>query len=191
MAAALGWLGIDGSVAAASLYRIDQRYGTITFSITSLGLFTAGGRFARFQGELRLDWDRPAQTQLDVRLDANSIEMPLAEETELLRSPAYFDSARHRTERFVSTSVEPLSASQYRVHGTLEVRGVANPMDLDAVLTNRHFDRARKVEVADFEIRGRLRRSAFGMRADQAMVSDVVRLDIHLRIAVAAAADAG
>ena len=181
---ALGSPGASPAAAAPSLYHIDQRFGRIEFSITSLGLFSTEGRFARFEGELLLDPDHPEQTHVDVRVDANSVEMPLPNETELLRSPAYFDTARYGMEHFVSTSVEPLSPSHYRVHGKLELHGVTNPLDLDAVVENRHFDQARNVEVADFEISGRLHRSAFGMRADQIMVSDVVKLDIRVHISV-------
>lgn len=180
-----------GAAAAPSRYHIDQRYGTIAFSITSLGLFTTEGRFARFEGDLLLDPDHPEQTRVDVRIDATSVEMPLENEQELLRSPAYFDTVRHPTEHFVSTSVEALAPARYHVHGTLDLRGVSGPLDLEAVVKDRHFDAARKVDVADFDVTGRLRRSAFGMRADQVMVSDVVRLFIHVHITVPVAAPTG
>lgn len=183
--------GLIQAGAAPSLYRIDQRYGSIEFTVSSLGLFTTEGRFGRFEGELLLDPDNPEQTRVDVRVDADSVEMPLANETELLRSPAYFDTAQHRMEHFVSTSIEPLSPAHYRIHGTLELRGVANPIELDAVVRNRHFDQAHGVEVADFDIGGRLRRSVYGMRADQVMVSDVVKLDIHLHLTVAVGPKSG
>jgi polyisoprenoid-binding protein YceI len=188
--AMLAGLGARPAV-AASLYRIDQRYGTIEFTVTHLGLFTTEGRFARFDGELQLDPEHPERTRVYVRIDANSIEMPLGNEADMLRSPAYFDAARFPTEHFVSTSVEPLSQTHYRLHGMLEIRGVSNPIDLDAVVKDRHFDQVHKVEVADFDVTGRLRRSAFGMRADQVMISDAVKLLIRIHISVEVAPKTG
>lgn len=177
---------LGGSLASAapSLYRIDQRYGTVGFSITSLGLFTTEGRFARFEGELLLDPDQPERTHVDVTIDGNSVEMPIEDEVSMLRSPSYFDTARYPIERFVSTSIQALSPAHYLIHGTLQIRGVAKPQDLDAVMTERHVDAARHVQWADFVVTGQMRRSAFGMVADRTMVSDAVHLKIRIRLTV-------
>jgi polyisoprenoid-binding protein YceI len=45
-------------------------------------------------------------------------------------------------------------------------------------------DQARGVEVADFVVRGEVRRSAFGMVADRPMLSDTVKLDIRIHLEV-------
>ncbi len=187
----LAFLSGAPASAATSVYRIDQRYGTIAFSVTSLGLFSTEGRFRRFQGELLLDPEHPERTHVEVAIDANSVDMPLANEEDMLRSAGYFDVARYPRAHFASTSVEALSPNHYRVHGTLRIRGVTDPIDLDAVVTHRHFDQARQIEVADFDVTGKLRRSAFGMRADQMMVSDIVGLRIHIHITVPLAPRAG
>jgi polyisoprenoid-binding protein YceI len=179
------------AAAAPALYHIDQRYGTIEFSVSSLGLFTTEGRFSRFQGDLLLDPEHPERTHVDVTIDANSVEMPLPNEVVMLRSAAYFDITRYPFEHFVSTAIEPLAPDRYRVLGKLQLRGVTEPIALDAVLKNKHFDRARGVEVADFKVSGQLRRSEFGMRANSFMVSDVVRLKIRLHLTVPAAPQSG
>ncbi|MBV9755797.1 MAG: YceI family protein [Alphaproteobacteria bacterium] len=191
---------IPGSIAAslslaaadpAPLYRIDQRYGNVGFAITSLGMFTTEGRFDRFQGELLLDADHPERTHIDVSIDGSSVEMPIEDEVNMLRSAAYFDTARYPTERFVSSSIERLSPIHYVIHGTLQIRGVSQPQDLDAVMSEHHVDAARHIEWADFVVTGQLRRSSFGMVADRTMVSDVVRLNIRIRLTVAAEPKSG
>lgn len=181
---ALALVSISPAAAQPSLYRIDQRYGTVGFSITSLGLFSTDGRFARFEGQLLLNPDHPEQTRIEVTLDGNSIEMPIDDEVTMLRSPDYFDTSRYPTERFVSTSIQAVSPSHYLIHGTLQIRGVANPQDLDAVMTERQVDTAKHIQRADFVVTGQMRRSAFGMVADQTMVSDAVHLKIRIRLTV-------
>jgi polyisoprenoid-binding protein YceI len=178
------WLAAALPGGAATLYRIDQRYGSLEFSVSALGLFNVQGRFPRFEGDLLLDLDKPERSHIDVAIDASAVQMPLQEQTDLLRSEAYFDVAHHPAGRFVSSSIEALSPTHYLIHGTLRVRGITQPQDLDATLRDRHVDQARGVEVADLVVRGEIRRSAFGMVADRPMLSDTVRLDIRIHLEV-------
>ncbi len=178
------WLMTALPAVAASLYRIDQRYGVISFSVGSLGLFTTEGLFPRFEGELLLDTEAPERTHIDVTIDAGAVAMPLQDQADLLRSDAYFDTAHFPAEHFVSTSIQVLSPTHFVIHGLLRIRGVAMPQDLDAVVKDRHFDQERQLEVADFVVTGDIKRSAFGMVADQIMVSDTVRLAIRIRLTV-------
>ena len=171
-------------VLAATLYRLDQRYGTVGFSVRALGLFAVQGRFPRFEGDLLLDLDQPERSHIDVTIDAAAAEMPQQDQTDLLRSDAYFDTTHHPTARFASTSIQALSPTHYVIHGTLRIRGLAQPQDLDATLQDRRTDRARGVEIADFVVRGEVRRSAFGMVADRLLLSDTVRLDIRIQLEV-------
>jgi len=170
--------------AAAALYHLDQRYGTVEFSVGILGLFDAQGRFPRFAGDLLLDLEQPEHSQIDVAIDTGAVEMPIQDQTDLLRSAAYFDVAHYPDAHFASNAIQPLSPTHYLIHGTLQLRGVTRLQDLDATVQDRHLDKARGVEVADFVIRGEIRRSAFGMVADRPMLSDSVRIDIRIRLEV-------
>lgn len=179
------WLSVPQPAgAAAALYHLDQRYGTVAFSIGILGLFDAEGRFPRFAGDLLLDLERPEQSQIDVAIDTSAVAMPVQDQTDLLRSAAYLDAAHHPVARFTSNAIQPLSRTHYLIHGTLQLRGIAQPQELDATVQDRHLDEARGVEVANFVIRGEIRRSAFGMVADRPMLSDNVRLDIRIHLEV-------
>src|SRR4051794_5628571 len=99
------WLNAVSPSMASTLYRIDQRYGTVGFSVSALGLFAVQGRFPRFGGELLLDLDRPERSHIDVAIDAAAVEMPQQDQTDLLRSDAYFDTAHHPVARFASNSI--------------------------------------------------------------------------------------
>src|SRR5271165_1349744 len=140
LALLLAWLWAPSSAAAASLYRIDPRYGTIEFSVGILGMFDVKGSFPRFEGELLLDTVHPEQSRIDMAIEANAVEMPLSDQVDLLRSAAYFDTVQYPTEHFVSTSIQALTPSHYLIHGTLQIRGIVQPQDIDAVLEDRHLD---------------------------------------------------
>ncbi len=185
------WCALAWPAQATGLYRIDQSFGSIGFAIGVLGLFSIDGRFPEFAGELRLDAAQPQRSSIDVTVRTEALDMPVPEQVELLRSEAYFDTARYPSARFVSHAVEPLSPTHYTIHGTLTLRGITRPLDLEAHLDDRRRAEARRAEIADFVVTGALSRAAFGMVADRPMLSDEVRLTIRIRLAVETGAGGG
>jgi polyisoprenoid-binding protein YceI len=180
---------IGAAYASGLVYAIDQQDGTIEFSTIHFGLFSSGGRFNRFTGNLDLDLVHPQYTSFRFSIDATSVAMPLAPEAAIVRGPEFFDVAHYPLISYVSKSVARVADRQYVINGVLEVRSVARPQLLDAVLLERRTDNQRHVEIADFAVTGRLRRSDFGMVANQAFISDTVTLSIHLRVELPAAPD--
>ena len=167
---------------AAERYAIDRRSGRIEFSVGHLGLFHSHGEFTQFDSKLMIDRQHPEHTTIDVVIHVGSVSMPWENAVEFLRSPEFFDSARYPDARFWSTAVVPLSADHYAVKGMLEIRGVAQPIDLDATLVDRHMDPATHTEVADFVVQGHLQRSAFGITAEPVFISDRVDISITARL---------
>ena len=189
---ACGWGLTPHAASAGNRYALDPRYSTIEFSVRHLGLFASQGRFRRFVATLVIDAAHPERTSIAVDVDAASVDMAWQDAADMLRSPDFFDVRRHPEVKFTSTAVEAVGADRYRIGGVLEIRGVARPVTLNAVLTNRGPDAAAGgAEVADFVVTGGLRRSAFGMVADPAFISDHVNITIRARIALAAAPHAG
>lgn len=166
-------------------YRLDQRFGTIGFSVSHLGLFSSQGEFRRFQAHLRLDEAHPERTRISVEVDARSEMMAWQQATDMLRSKDFLDVHRHPLVRFTSTAVLSVAPDRYRIQGELRLRGITRPLVLWARLVGRHVDPRRHDEQADFVVTGSLQRSAFGMTADQTFISDRVTLTIkaHLELA--------
>lgn len=190
-ALAFGLTAIDIGASGASglVYSIDQRSGSITFSVSHFGLFSSEGQFERFTGHLNLDLDQPQQTAFRFKIDATSVAVPWGPENAIVRGPDFFDVDRYPMISYVSTSVAPLADHHYAIAGVLQLRGVARPQPLEALLLNRTADKLRHIETADFDVTGRLKRSDFGMVANQAIISDAVTLHIHLRVELPAAPD--
>lgn len=80
---------------AGLLFSIDQRFGSIGFSVDHLGLFSSQGRFDRFTCRLDLDPAHPERTRLQISIDAGSLDMPWGQATDMLRAPDFFDVARY------------------------------------------------------------------------------------------------
>jgi polyisoprenoid-binding protein YceI len=190
---ALLWATLLSAAAAHAedLYSLDQRFGTIAFSVSHLGLFSSRGEFRRFDARLALDAGHPERTQISVVVDAASIDMPWQEAAKMLRGPDFFDVKRYPEIRFTSTSVEAMPSDRYVVRGLVEIRGVQQLLVLNARLVGRHPDPARGAEAAEFVVTGALQRSAFGMTADGMFISDKVNITIRARIELGQKVSAG
>ena len=164
------------------VFAIDQRFGSIEFSVDHLGLFTSHGDFARFMGSLAIDPARPELTTITVKIDAQSVDLDSAEGLSMVRSPDYFDVAAHPVITFRSTGVMVVAPDHYRIMGNIEIRGVTRPMTLDAVLAG--LDKTPAGPVSEFDVDGSINRGDFGMVADQNFVSETVQVHIRAMIAL-------
>lgn len=167
---------------AQQFYTIDQHFGTISFSVRHLRMFSSSGTFQHWNGTLLIDSAKPEQTEIDMTIDAGSVNMAWQDSAALLRSASYFDVARYPQIHFKSSVVRRVAQDRYEIDGQLEIRGIRQPQAFDAVLIDRHEEPAIHAEVADFVVTGRLRRSAFGMTSDMVFISDAVDIDIRVHI---------
>jgi polyisoprenoid-binding protein YceI len=109
----------------------------------------------------------------------------------MLRSADFFDVLHYPEIRFISMSVTPEGPGLYAVRGLLAMHGITRPLVLHARLVGRHADPARGRDVAEFQVTGMLQRSAFGINADEAFISDKVHISIRARIALVQMSSAG
>ena len=180
-----------GAAAGGSRYDIDQRYGSIGFSVRELGLFSEQGRFQRFAGQLAIDPARPEATKIDVHIDVGSVTMPSEQAVQMLLSPAYFDARTYPGINFRSTSVVATGPDRYRILGVMEIRGISHPQALEASLDAAKDDPQSGLRTEYFTVTGKLHRSDFGMTANQNFVGDVVHLMIHIHLILPALQHAG
>lgn len=166
------------------LYVFDQRQGKLEFTARHMNMFTSTGEFRRFDARLELDPDRTDRARVQVDVETGSAYLAYPGAVDLLRSPAYFDSARYPRARFSGRAAPAGSAERFTITGELEIRGVAKPIQMEARLVSRRMDPALGAEVAEFSAAGDMRRSDYGMTADTQMISDVIRLTVSVRLIV-------
>jgi len=172
------------------VYAIDQRFGVIGFAVNHLGLFSSEGGFKAFSADLVIDGTSLERTAIDVRIDAATVDMAWKAAGEMLLSPEYFDAAGHPRIHFRSTDITVLGADRYTVSGLLDLRGVTQPVTLEAVLLGEREEPGNTVG-ADFLVTGRIDRTRFGMVADRTFISDEVDLRIKVRVGLMKAARGG
>lgn len=169
--------------AAPVPYVLDQRYATIGF--TTSGLVNTQGYFLKFAGSLKLDFQAPENSSVDVTLDDTQISLSWQPGVQMLKSPDYFDAKDFPAIQFHSTSIQTTSVpGQYEILGALTIRGITKPQTMMATLM-RAAPGSKNAGTADFYVTGTLRRSAFGMVSDQEAVNDAVGLKIHAWVTLA------
>jgi polyisoprenoid-binding protein YceI len=172
-------------------YVFDQKTGTIEFTTRHMGLWSSTGRFTRFDAEVVLDSSDASRAAVEVTIDTGSIVLAWPGAEDLLRSPAYFDSARFPTAHFKGSTVGTGGFERFAIKGDLSLHGVTRPFEMQGQLVARHFVPSLGAEVAEFDASGGLSRSAFGMVADQLMTGDQVRIGVRVALQLAEAARAG
>jgi polyisoprenoid-binding protein YceI len=169
---------------AARVFRFDHTQGRLEFIARHLMVLTSTGQFSRFACELILDPDKPETARVAVQVETASIAHAYPGAADLLRSPAYFDAERWPIARFSGRAKPGGRIEAFELIGPLEMRGVTQPVTMQARLSGRRRDAATGAEIVDCTARGEISRSAFGMVADRAATGDRVQLAVSVSLVI-------
>lgn len=167
-------------------WAIDAAHSHVEFSVRHLMIATVKGRFANVEGTIVIDESDPTRSDVDVTIDAASIDTRVAQRDEHLRSADFFDVARHPSLVFKSRRVER-QGDALKVVGDLTIRDVTREVTLDVTSQGQQTD-PWGGQRAGFEATGRIKRSDFGLTWNQAletggvMVGDEVKIAIDLEL---------
>lgn len=163
--------GPSATAAQVSEWRIDPAHVTAQFSVRHMMVSTVRGQFAKVTGSVRLDEQDPTRSQIEIRIDARSIDTRNDKRDEHLRSADFFDVEQHPELVFRSTRIarDGKSAGKFKVTGELTMRGVTRPVTLSvegptAVMTNPWGVRVRGVSAT-----GKLNRKDWGLNWNAAL----------------------
>ena len=119
-----------GTQTTLERWNADPTRTTIEFEVEHLwGLHTVRGRFRGFDGAYIVG---PAGTEIELTIEAASIDTGIAARDRHLRSADFFDVDEHPHVRFRSTRVTGLGSGDVHVSGDLEAAGVVVPIAFDA-----------------------------------------------------------
>jgi polyisoprenoid-binding protein YceI len=114
-------------------WRLDPDRSTAEFRVPNFwGLMKVKGRFDRLSGWLEIG--EQGERRLELTIDATSLNTGNGKRDEHLRSADFFDTERHPTVRFVSTSVSDPVSGQIQVHGELLAAGHRLVLELEPTL---------------------------------------------------------
>lgn len=194
-ATSLAAVAAAAPAAAAETYVIDKVHSEVAFQVRHL-MTQVRGRFEDFGGTIVLDLENLANSRVEFRVAAPSINTFNERRDGHLRSEDFFWVEKHPEISFKSSKIEKTGANTYAVTGTLELRGVSKQITLPVEVLGTARDPWGN-QVAGFSTATVLDRKEFGFNWNQALdqggmlLGDEVALSINIEAKLEKPAAAG
>jgi len=121
-------------------YAIDPSHSLIGFSARHAMVTKVRGSFKEFEGTGRFDPADPENIEIDLTIEASSIDTGNEDRDAHLRSNDFLAMEEYPRISFTSTAVEATGDDSYRVTGDLTMRGVTKPVTVDFEFTGAAVD---------------------------------------------------
>ena len=122
---------INVSSAQAATWVLDPAHTNIGFSVKHMMLSNVTGEFDKFSGTITANDDDPKSVEIEVTIDAASIDTHNDKRDGHLKSPDFFDVAKYPTITFKSVKIEPEADNKWKVTGNLTMHGVTKLVVLE------------------------------------------------------------
>jgi polyisoprenoid-binding protein YceI len=146
------------------VYKIDAVHSQIGFRIRHV-VAKVSGRFAKFDGTVKVDPEDITKSSVEVNIDATSISTDNEARDKHLQSPDFFDTGKFPAITFKSTSVKEPAKGKLEVTGNLTIKGVTKQVTIPITNAGTHegmkpgtvlagfIDGALKINRNDFNIK--------------------------------------
>jgi polyisoprenoid-binding protein YceI len=121
-------------------YTIDASHSRVGFVARHAMVTKVRGSFNEFDGTGSFDAANPSAAQLQLSIQAASIDTRNADRDAHLRSNDFFDMDTYPEISFVSTAVEQTGDDVYQVTGDLTIKGVTKPVTIEFEYTGTAVD---------------------------------------------------
>jgi polyisoprenoid-binding protein YceI len=164
-------------------WHIDPAHSEVKFKVKHLVVSTVTGNFKNFEAVIQGEKNDFTDAQISFEADVNSLSTNNEQRDTHLKSPDFFDAAKHPKLTFRSSSVTPVTDEKLEVRGELTIKGITRPITL-AVAYNGTVSGFGGQQVAGFEITGKINRFDYGLtwnaitEAGGVVVSSDVKLEI-------------
>jgi polyisoprenoid-binding protein YceI len=171
-------------MASRTTWKIDPAHTAVEFSVKHMMFTTVRGRFSAVEGTITADLATPDDSDVQVTIDAASIDTGAAKRDEHLRSADFLDVEHHphitfRTRQVRGAAKRP--GDKFTVVGDLTIRGVTRPVTLEAEYLGEGKD-PRGGRRAGFSARGEIDRLEWGLEWNQALETGGVLVGNALKI---------
>jgi polyisoprenoid-binding protein YceI len=168
-------------------WSIDPAHSHVEFAVKHLMISTVKGRFGVVNGTVRTDESDPAKGQVEVEIDAASIDTREAQRDTHLKSADFFDVEKFPRLTFKSTRIAGVDGDSFKLTGDLTIHGVTRPVTLDVTSEGRGKD-PWGGERAGFSATGKIKRSEFGLTWNQVLetggfvVGDDIKISLDVEL---------
>ena len=148
---------------------IDTAHSEIGFRVKHLVFSNVRGNFSEFDARIFTNGNDFTSAQIDLSINPASIDTRVEARNQHLRSADFFDTEQYKEIRFISNAL--LATEQegrFRLEGELTMKGVKNPITLEAEFGGVIKDPWGK-EKALFTVSGKINRKDWGLNYNAAL----------------------
>jgi polyisoprenoid-binding protein YceI len=172
-----------GAGAEPARYELDPEHLTIAFLVEHIGYARTLGQFTTAGGGFTFDDATGALSAVRVVVETDSVDTHHEARDRHVKSRDFLDSGAQPTMTFTAESARRAGERTFVVAGELELLGVRRPLELDATWNKTaRYPIGARAEVMGVSLRGKLKRSEFGMTYGVAddLVGDDVEIIVEL-----------
>ncbi|HEX6508975.1 MAG TPA: YceI family protein [Chloroflexota bacterium] len=168
-----------------TVWNFDPAHTSIEFKAKHMMVTTVKGQFKEVKGQILGDIEDPTSAEIDVEIDAASVDTRNEQRDAHLRSADFLETETYPTITYKSTRIERVGDEKFKVYGNLTIRDVTREIDLD-VKVNGHGKTPFGTEVVGISAEGSLNRKDFGLVWNVALetggwlVGDTLKLDFEI-----------
>lgn len=168
-------------------WQIDNAHSHISFRVRHMMISRVRGEFTEFDGTIDFDENNPEQTDVEVSIDAASIDTREEDRDEHLRSEDFLHVEKYPTIDFRSKCVNLIDEENAKLVGDLTIRGETNEVELDVSYQGMAQSPWGTMS-AGFAATTTINRKEWGLAWNQALetggflVGDELTVDIELEL---------
>ena len=172
---------------AVTTWKVDAAHTSVEFAVRHLMIATVKGRFAEVSGVVTSDDRDPARGEVDITINAASIDTREAQRDAHLRSADFFEVEQYPTITFNSRRVDNAAGDRFTLVGDLTMHGVTREVALDVTSEGRAKD-PWGGERSGFTATTKVKRSEFGLTWNQLLetgglaVGDDIKISIDIEL---------
>src|SRR6186713_2311038 len=147
---------------ANQTWALDPAHSELQFKIKHLMISTVSGQFNQFNATVKTDSDDFAKAGIHFEAAVDSISTNNEQRDAHLKNGDFFDAEKYPVISFDSERMEKIAEDEYKLHGTLTMRGVSKKIILNAEfggITKDPWGNTR----TGFSITGKINRQDFGV----------------------------
>jgi polyisoprenoid-binding protein YceI len=166
---------------------IDPAHSEVHFKVRHLVIATVTGSFSKFEGSAEFASDDFTDAQIEFSADVNSISTNQADRDAHLKSPDFFDAAKHPKITFSSKDFQKINDGSFNLIGDLTIKGHTRELVFDTEFGGIVKDPYGNTK-AGFEITGKINRKDFGLtwnaltETGNMVVADDIKIQINIEL---------
>jgi polyisoprenoid-binding protein YceI len=168
-------------------WTIDSAHSEVNFTVRHMMISNVRGRFEKFTGTVDFDENNPANTKVDVQIEAASLSTREPQRDGHLRSPDFLDVEKFPYLTFKSKRVNVIDTQHAELVGDLTIRDITREVILDVEYsgmskspwgtTNAGFTASTRISRKNWNLNWNVALETGGW-----LVGDEIKIDLELEI---------